>query len=228
MPAATFAPIRAGSADGWCSPTARSAGRSISRRFRATQRIDAHLTANNANFPDAFAVRSGRADGIIILADDRTTIDGTVDARGISAGAVTLARLTANAKLVNGSGQVRAAFAGRRGAAFAFSTVADISPDADPADRKRPDRTPAAGPQPGRRADPLGRRLGARSDQSQLCRRDRDRVRPQRLASRGPRAGPGAAARSARPVLAGHRSQRLRDRPARLCLEGQSATAAST
>ncbi|MFL6759696.1 translocation/assembly module TamB domain-containing protein [Sphingomonas sp.] len=93
------------------------------------QRIDAHVTANNASFPDAFSVRSGRADGIIILADDRTTVDGSVDARGISAGAVTLARLTANAKLVNGAGQVRAAFAGRRGAAFAFSTLADVSSD---------------------------------------------------------------------------------------------------
>jgi translocation and assembly module TamB len=93
------------------------------------QRIDAHLTANGADFPGAFAVRTGRADGTIILADERTTIDGVVDARGISAGALTLARLTANARLVNGSGQVRAAFAGRRGAAFAFSTLADVSPD---------------------------------------------------------------------------------------------------
>ena len=42
---------------------------------------------------------------------------------------MTLARLTANAKLVNGSGQVRAAIAGRRGAAFDFSTLADVSPD---------------------------------------------------------------------------------------------------
>jgi translocation and assembly module TamB len=93
------------------------------------QRIDAHLTATNASFPDAFSVRSGRADGIIILADDRTTLDGSVDARGLSSGAVVLARLTANARLVNGVGQVRAAFAGRRGAAFAFSTLADIAPD---------------------------------------------------------------------------------------------------
>jgi translocation and assembly module TamB len=93
------------------------------------QRIDAHLTASGANFPGAFAVRSGRADGTIILAEGRTTIDGTVDARGIVSGAVSLARLTANAKLVNGEGQVRAAFAGRRGAAFAFSTLADIAPD---------------------------------------------------------------------------------------------------
>ena len=94
------------------------------------QRIDAHLTAANANFPDAFFVRSGRADGIIILADDKTTIDGVVDARGISASGISFARLTANAKLVNGSGQVRAAFAGRRGANFNFSTLADVSPDA--------------------------------------------------------------------------------------------------
>ena len=93
------------------------------------QRIEAHLTANGARFPGAFAVRSGRADGIIILADERTTVDGVIDARGIDTGGITLARLTANAKLVNGSGQVRAAFAGRRGAAFAFSTLADVSPD---------------------------------------------------------------------------------------------------
>jgi translocation and assembly module TamB len=92
------------------------------------QRIDAHLVANGATFP-AFAVRSGRADGTIVLADERTTVQGTVDARGISYGPVSLARLTANASLVNGSGQVRAAFAGRRGAAFAFTTAADVTPD---------------------------------------------------------------------------------------------------
>jgi translocation and assembly module TamB len=92
------------------------------------QRIDAHLVAHNASFQNAFSVRNGRADGIIILADDRTTIEGTLDARGFSAGAVELARLTANAHLANGTGEVRAAFAGRRGAAFAFSTMAEVSP----------------------------------------------------------------------------------------------------
>ncbi len=93
------------------------------------QRIDAHLIGNGVTFPGAFSVRSGRADGIIILADERTTLEGVVDARGVETSGVTLARLTANAKLVNGVGQVRAAFAGRRGAAFAFSTLADVSPD---------------------------------------------------------------------------------------------------
>jgi translocation and assembly module TamB len=91
------------------------------------QRIDAHVTAANASFPDAFSVRTGRADGIVILAEDKATLEGTVDARGLTAGSVELARLTANARLVNGEGQVRAAFAGRRGAAFDFSTLADVS-----------------------------------------------------------------------------------------------------
>ena len=92
------------------------------------QKIEAHLDATNADLP-ALSVRSGQLDGTIILAKGRTTISGTVDARGISASGITLARLTANANLVNGSGQVRAAFAGRRGAAFSFATTANVSPD---------------------------------------------------------------------------------------------------
>ncbi|QNN68627.1 translocation/assembly module TamB domain-containing protein [Sphingomonas lutea] len=93
------------------------------------QKIEAHLTATNARFPGAFAVRNGRADGTIVLAEGRTTIEGTLDARGLQSGGITLARLTANARLINGSGQVRAAFAGRRGAAFAFNALASVTPD---------------------------------------------------------------------------------------------------
>ena len=93
------------------------------------QRIEAHLTATNADFPDAFSVRTGRADGTIILDSNKTTIVGSTDGRGIAIDGVTLARLTANARLINGTGQVHAGFAGRRGANFAFSTLADIAPD---------------------------------------------------------------------------------------------------
>ncbi|MEO6225740.1 MAG: translocation/assembly module TamB domain-containing protein [Sphingomicrobium sp.] len=93
------------------------------------QRIEAHLAAANAYFPDAFSVRSGRVDGSIILADQQTTVEGTLDAHGIASGAISLARLTASARLVDGSGQVRASFAGSRGAAFAFATVASVTPD---------------------------------------------------------------------------------------------------
>ncbi len=52
-----------------------------------------------------------------------------MDAKGVEIGGVALARLTANARVVNGEGQVRAAFAGRRGANFEFVTLADVSKD---------------------------------------------------------------------------------------------------
>ena len=39
------------------------------------QRIEAHLRANGVRFPGAFAVRSGRLDGSIILADQRISGD---------------------------------------------------------------------------------------------------------------------------------------------------------
>ena len=93
------------------------------------QKIEAHLNADSVRFPGALAVRSGRLDGTIVLADGRTTLAGVVNARGVEMSGLSIARLTANANLVNGSGQVRAAFAGRRGAAFEFTTIADISPD---------------------------------------------------------------------------------------------------
>ncbi|MEO6581284.1 MAG: translocation/assembly module TamB domain-containing protein, partial [Sphingomicrobium sp.] len=93
------------------------------------QKIEAHLRANGVRFPGIFAVRSGRLDGTIVFADERTTVDGVVDARGFEMTGITLARLTANARLVNGSGQVRTAIAGRRGAAFDFTTLANVTPD---------------------------------------------------------------------------------------------------
>ena len=92
------------------------------------QRIDAHLRASNASFP-MLSVRSGRLDGSVILAEGRTTLNGVVDARALEASGISLARLTANANLVNGTGQVRAAMAGRRGTAFDFTTLANVSPD---------------------------------------------------------------------------------------------------
>lgn len=94
-----------------------------------TQKIEAHLSASGVSFPGALSVRSGRLDGTVVIADERTTLTGVVNARGLDIGGITIARLAANANLVNGSGQVRAAFAGRRGAAFEFTTLADVSPD---------------------------------------------------------------------------------------------------
>jgi translocation and assembly module TamB len=93
------------------------------------QKIEAHLNATGANFPGILAVRSGRLDGTVILAEGRTTLSAVVNARGVEVSGISIARLAANAKLVNGTGQVRAAVAGRRGAAFEFNALADVSPD---------------------------------------------------------------------------------------------------
>ncbi len=93
------------------------------------QKIEAHLVANGVTLPGALAVRSGRLDGTIVLDENRTALTGVVNARGVEFNGITMARLAANANLVNGSGQVRAAFAGRRGAAFEFNTLAELSPD---------------------------------------------------------------------------------------------------
>ena len=95
------------------------------------QKIEAHLAASNVSLPGPpkLAVRSGRIDGTIILDEGRTTLDGVLSARGLTTSGITLARVTANAKLVNGSGQVRAALAGTRRTAFELVTLANVTPD---------------------------------------------------------------------------------------------------
>ncbi len=185
------------------------------------QKIEAHLRASNARFP-TLSVRSGRLDGNIILAEGRTTLDGSVDARGLEISGISLARLTANAKLVNGEGQVRALLAGRRGAAFEFSTLANIAPDRIQLTGQGSVERRALGPQPGRRSHALGRRVGACADQHLFCGRARSAFRPERLAARSPRAASVHAARSPRPRLAEPRPHRRCERAPRLCVEGQS------
>lgn len=92
------------------------------------QRIEAHLTGRGLNVPGSFSVGAGRLDATIVLADGRTSLDGVINAQNLDVGGISLARLVANGRLVNGSGQVRAAFSGRRGAAFSFTTLADVTP----------------------------------------------------------------------------------------------------
>lgn len=92
------------------------------------QKIDLHLNFAKASFQDLVLVRTGRADGSIILDQGNSSIEGSTDVRGVAVGGFALARLTANAHLVNGSGLVRAAVAGQRGARFTFNTVAEVAP----------------------------------------------------------------------------------------------------
>lgn len=95
------------------------------------QRIEAHLTAEDARFlgPPAIAIRRGKLDGAVLLNPGATSIEGSLTARGLSRGAVSLARLDAQASMRGGVGTVRANFAGRRGRDFAFQAVAEVSPD---------------------------------------------------------------------------------------------------
>jgi translocation and assembly module TamB len=95
------------------------------------QRIEAHLTAEDTRLtgPPAIAIRRGKLDGVILLDPGGTSIEGTLAARDVSSGAVSIARLDAQASLRGGSGQVRANLAGNRGRDFAFQTVADVTPE---------------------------------------------------------------------------------------------------
>ena len=95
------------------------------------QRIEAHLAASKANIPGdtTIAIRSGKLDGAILLEEGRTSLDGTLVARGLTYGAFDVARLTVSGRLVNGAGQVRAALAGRRGQSFELAALANVSPD---------------------------------------------------------------------------------------------------
>jgi translocation and assembly module TamB len=101
------------------------------RPVGGNQLIEAHLTASGARLPGPtpISIRAGKLDGTILLEPGRTSIDGTFAARGMSYGAIDLARITAAAKLVNGSGEVRAVLAGRRGKSFELVASAQVSPE---------------------------------------------------------------------------------------------------
>ena len=96
------------------------------------QRIEAHLKARDARLegPPLLIARRGTLDGIILLDPAGTNIEGTVTGQGLSRGGINLARLAANAQMKGGVGEVRASFAGSRGKAFEFQTVAQVSPNA--------------------------------------------------------------------------------------------------
>ncbi len=94
------------------------------------QRIEAHLNADQATFsgPPPLSIARGKLDGVILLDPAGTSVEATLDARGVRRGAVTLANLSASASLRGGAGQVRANVTGTRGRAFSFQTVADVAP----------------------------------------------------------------------------------------------------
>jgi translocation and assembly module TamB len=98
----------------------------------AAQRIEAHVSARDAELagPPRIAARRARLDGVFLINNGSMTSEATLTGDGMAYGTMTLARLAANVKMKDGTGEVRAAFAGSRGRIFDLQTVAQINPNA--------------------------------------------------------------------------------------------------
>ncbi len=95
------------------------------------QRIALSFDANNARIatdPEIRVLRGG-LDGEVVLDPAGLITRGTVTARGLRRGPLSLARLAASIDLRGGKGQVKAALAGSRGRAFDLQTVVRVTPD---------------------------------------------------------------------------------------------------
>ncbi|QAY76521.1 translocation/assembly module TamB domain-containing protein [Sphingosinicella sp. BN140058] len=95
------------------------------------QRIAADLTAANARFagPPPIAIRSGRLRGVAILDPAGVSLEGSLVARGLSRGPLSIANLTATGSMRGGTGQVKAQISGTRGRNFSFETIVDFAPN---------------------------------------------------------------------------------------------------
>ena len=95
------------------------------------QAITALITARDARFggPTPLSIARGRLEATGFIATGRTTIDATVSGEGIASGRLFIGRLAANARLVNGAGNVVASIEGSRGSRFALSGTGQISPN---------------------------------------------------------------------------------------------------
>lgn len=95
------------------------------------QAFDVDIDANNATFggETPLALRSATIDASGLLVEGRSTIEGSIYAQGVSYGSLFLGRVAAQAELQDGSGQVTASLAGRRGSRFDLQLNANIEPD---------------------------------------------------------------------------------------------------
>ncbi len=181
------------------------AGKLLFDPWNGIQRITIDLKADNARFagPPPILIRSGRLEGVALLDPAGTSLKGSLNARGLSRGGLSIASLAATGELRGGSGQVRARIAGTRGRDFVFDTVADIDPGRFRlTGRGTVDRRAILLSEPAvltREGDAW--RLA--SDRPQLRRRQRQCLRPvRRLDQRAERPGRADAARRARHRLA--------------------------
>jgi translocation and assembly module TamB len=95
------------------------------------QQIAVGLKATDAQFdgPAVIAMRQGALNATILLHPDGATVDATMQMRGLQVGSMRIGRLNANAKLVNGSGTVKASINGQRNRLIALQMDANVTPD---------------------------------------------------------------------------------------------------
>lgn len=105
-------------------------GRLLFSPVGSVQRIEVSLAAANARFagPPPIAIRTGKLEGVILLDPAGTSLRGTLAARGLSRGPLSIARIDASGEMRGGIGKVRARIAGTRGRDFVFDTVTEIAP----------------------------------------------------------------------------------------------------
>jgi translocation and assembly module TamB len=113
--------LSGGGLDGTISLAPRNNGQSFA----------VNLDAKNARFGGDTPISIGTADiqasGFLI--DGRNQFDAKINAQGLSYGSLFVGRLAATADITNGSGDVTASLAGRRGSQFNLQLDADVTPD---------------------------------------------------------------------------------------------------
>lgn len=95
------------------------------------QQIEPHLRFARAQLGGSANARIGRGrlDGTFLIDSAGTTVDATVEGRGLRRGQLFLGRLSATVALRQGKGQVKARLAGARGRAFDIQTITDLDGD---------------------------------------------------------------------------------------------------
>ncbi|OWK31921.1 translocation/assembly module TamB domain-containing protein [Sphingomonas mucosissima] len=104
-------------------------GEVLLRPVGTVQRIEARLSLRGARLAGEATVRQGRLELVALLDPAGTNVEATFNGTGLRRGALSIARVAANAKLRDGVGQIRAAAAGSRGRAFDIQSVIDVTPD---------------------------------------------------------------------------------------------------
>ncbi len=88
------------------------------------------LTANDARFggETPLTIASARIEAQGLLRQGHSSVSGNFMAQGIARGQLFIGRLAASARLSDGSGQVTASLAGRRGSRFELQMLGDVAP----------------------------------------------------------------------------------------------------